>query len=171
MLWAKLSRMHRISICGPLSSGSLVMGTFLPRKDWYIYAAKWWAHFCREEMGTHKALKSPWALASQFSAFAKFIFHFCTIRLKPVALHLFTAPIFLEAPNLWVRCSRLWGSTMGSWIHNGFLHFGQVFGFAVDSWTNDGFVDSPWFMMGFLIPDGFLDPRHWPLADLRIFWC
>ena len=51
--------------------------------------------------------QDPWALASQFSAFEKCIFHFCTIRLKPVALQVFTAPIFLEALNLWVRCSRL----------------------------------------------------------------
>ena len=138
------------------------MGMFLLRKDWNIFAAERWVHFWREKMRTHKALKISWALASQCSAFEKCVFHFCTIRLKPVALHVFTAPIFLEAPNLWVRCSRLWGSTMGSWIHNGFLHFGQGFGFAMDSWTNDGCVDSPWFTMCVLIPDGFLDPRHWP---------
>ena len=99
------------------------------------FAAKRWVHFCRERMGTflpwkHLSFqfKGPWALASQFSAFEKCIFHFCTIRLKPVALQVFTAsyfwnpltsdyvvqgclfprkkgPKFLEALNLWVRCS------------------------------------------------------------------
>ena len=67
---------------------------------------------CRKKMitflpRTHKALKRPGALASHFSACKKCIFHFCTIRLKPVASQVFAAPIFLEAPNLWVRCSRL----------------------------------------------------------------
>ena len=36
-------------------------------------------------------------------------FQLCIIRQKPVALQVFTAPIFFEAPNLWVRCSRLLG--------------------------------------------------------------
>ena len=75
--------------------------------------------------------KGPWALASQFSAFEKCIFHFCTIRLKPVMAPWFLeapnlwlrcprmffqkkgAPIFLEAPNLWVRCSRLFFQKKG----------------------------------------------------------
>ena len=38
------------------------------------------------------------SLALQFSAFEKCIFHFCTIRLKPVALQVFTAPHIFGSP-------------------------------------------------------------------------